>query len=121
MISPRSFPSYRGHMNVRDVVASGTSAATDHAPRLSSVAPFPFRNGARTSRTAAGWNAASSSSAAVISEFLLVRSLPRHFVLCSARARVCVCVPEQDRRLALVCAAAARPESRARDAFPRSS
>lgn len=48
-----------------------TRAVTDHIARP--LLPFPFRNDANVD-SRSGWNAATT----VISEFLLVRSLPRH-------------------------------------------
>lgn len=50
MISQRSFPSYRGHVCTRDVVEARKQRLITLS--VSSVAPFPFRNDARSANVA---------------------------------------------------------------------
>lgn len=86
-----------------------TRAAVDH---VSPLLPFPFRNDAMRANvgSGSGWNA----TTAVISEFLPVRSLQRHFAFYVSR----VC---QNKIVVGSLVLAIRPGSRTRDAFPRSS
>lgn len=89
------------------------------ADHRSSVAPFLFRNDARARDAHLALRrvrAVGTRRLRVISEFLPVRSLPRHSVLCFAYIRQNKTVER-----ALARSRAIHPGSRTRDAFPRSS